>query len=621
MPVPEVEEITRRITALPDVEYAEPDRIMSPALTPNDPQYGNLWHYFETYGINAPAAWDITTGSGNIRVAVIDSGITDHGDLAGRWAGGYDFITSVATANDGDGRDNDPHDPGDWVAANECFTGSAARNSSWHGTHVAGTIGAAGNNGTGVAGLNWVSPIVPVRVLGKCGGFVSDIADAMRWAAGLAVSGVPANSNPTQVLNLSLGGPGVCSTTYQNAINAVNAAGSIIVVAAGNNNSNLNLTSYQPANCSGVIPVAATDRGGDKALYSNYGALVKISAPGGETIPTLQNGVLSTLNTGTTIPVTGTYAFYQGTSMAAPHVVGVLSLMLSISPTLNFTQSLQILQSTARAFPIGSGCTTSTCGSGIVDAGAALNSIGAPPPTATPTSTPTPTATPTATNTPTPTNTPTSTATQTPTATPTRTPTSTATPTSTLTSTPTATPTLTPTMTATATPTRTSTPTATATNTATPTATLTPMNTATPTATPTQTSTLTPTPTATTTGTATATPTIMPTVTPSSTSTATATNTATPTATPTGTATPSATPTRTSTATQTPTGTSTPTATHTATSTSTPTSTPTATPTPDPNLFAHHVYLPAVSSTTDATSAASLFNLVRAFLIESLVAW
>src|SRR5690349_10169732 len=212
-----VEAIARKLAALPDVEYAEPDYMMHPMLAPNDPSYPAQWHYYEPMGINAPAAWDITTGSATIRVAVIDTGITDHPDLAGRWVGGYDFIADVPTANDGNGRDSDPHDPGDWVTANLCGPGEPAENSSWHGTHVAGTIGAASNNGVGVAGINWVSPIVPIRVLGRCGGFTSDIVDGMRWAAGLTVSGVPANANPAKATNPSLAGGGSCSTTYQNA--------------------------------------------------------------------------------------------------------------------------------------------------------------------------------------------------------------------------------------------------------------------------------------------------------------------------------------------------------------------------------------------------------------------
>ena len=430
-----VEAITRKLTALPDVEYAEPDYVMRPMLVPNDPSYGAQWHYFGAQGINAPAAWDITTGSANVRVAVIDTGITDHPDLAGRWVGGYDFIADVPTANDGNGRDSDPHDPGDWVTANMCGPGEPAESSSWHGTHVAGTIGAASNNGLGVAGINWVSPIVPIRVLGRCGGFISDIVDGMRWSAGLTVAGVPANTNPAKVLNLSLGGSGVCGASYQNAINAINAVGAIVVIAAGNSNSNA--ANFQPGNCNGVVTVAATDRDGNRTFYSNFGTVVEISAPGGETntnspSPAPQNGVLSTLNTGLTTPGTASYAYYQGTSMAAPHIVGVISLMVSIDPTLNFTQSLQILQSSAHAFPAGSSCSISTCGSGIADAAAALNAVLNPPPTSTAGPSPTPINTNTpavkATRTPTPTrtNTPSATATRTSTSTSVVTPTNTA---------------------------------------------------------------------------------------------------------------------------------------------------------------------------------------------------
>ena len=453
-----VEAIARKLAALPDVEYAEPDYVMRPTLVPNDPSYGAQWHYFGPQGINAPAAWNITTGSATVRVAVIDTGITDHPDLAGRWVGGYDFIADVPTANDGNGRDSDPHDPGDWVTANMCGFGEPAENSSWHGTHVAGTIGAASNNGLGVAGVNWVSPIVPIRVLGRCGGFTSDIVDGMRWSAGLTVAGVPANANPAKVLNLSLGGPGSCGTSYQNAINAINAVGTIVVIAAGN--SNANAANHQPGNCSGVITVAATDRDGNRTFYSNFGTVVEISAPGGETntnspSPAPQNGVLSTLNTGLTTPGTASYVYYQGTSMAAPHIAGVLSLMVSLDPTLNFTQSLQILQSTARSFPAGSSCTTSTCGSGIADAAAALNAVLNPPPTSTagPSPTPSRTNTPGGKTTPTRTSTLTATATRTSTATTTATHTATATaigPTATSTATGTATSTATQTLTPTA---------------------------------------------------------------------------------------------------------------------------------------------------------------------------
>lgn len=370
-----LQDITARLAALPDIEYAEPDALMQPMLTPNDPRYNEQWHYFApstgNYGVNLPLAWDITTGSTSVVVAVLDTGILNHADLAGRTVAGYDFINDIAVANDGNGRDNNPLDPGDWVTAAESASGPLAgcdvENSSWHGSHVAGTIGAKSNNSLGVAGVNWQAKIQPLRVLGKCGGYISDIADAIRWAAGLSVSGVPANTTPAKVMNLSLGGGGSCSTTYQSAITAAVNAGTVVVVSAGNENSNA--ANYQPASCTGVITVASSNRAGNRASYSNYGATVEISAPGGDS----GNGVLSTLNTGTTIPASDSYAFYQGTSMAAPHVAGIVSLMFSVKSTLTPAQVLNILQTTRTAFPAGSTCTTAICGPGIINAAAAVS--------------------------------------------------------------------------------------------------------------------------------------------------------------------------------------------------------------------------------------------------------
>jgi len=379
LPLDEVQAIADRLEALPAVAYADPDARMFPARIPNDTWYDEQWHYSGAYGINAPAAWDITTGSPSIRIAVLDTGITNHADLAGRWVGGYDFIANLNVANDGNGRDSDPHDPGDWVFTGDCTFYTPNKPSSWHGTHVAGTIGARSNNGLGVAGINWVSPIVPVRVLGKCGGYTSDIIDGMRWAAGLPVAGVPANPHPARVLNLSLGGLSPCGSNLQSAINAVNAQGAVVVVSAGN--SNQNAEAYSPANCAGVITVAATASNGHKANYSNYGSTVEISAPGGQ-FGVGQGGVLSTLNSGLYGPEGDDYAFYQGTSMAAPHVSGVVSLMLSLDPTLNYAGVLAILQATARPFPPGGtddACTTAICGAGIVNAAAALALVDPPP--------------------------------------------------------------------------------------------------------------------------------------------------------------------------------------------------------------------------------------------------
>jgi serine protease len=245
------------------------------------------------------------------------------------------------------------------------------RSSSWHGTHVAGTIGAVTNNSQGVAGVNWQAKLLSVRVLGKCGGYTSDIVEGMRWAAGLPVPGVPNNPNPAKVLNLSLGGNiNSCPDTYQSAINAVNAAGGIVVVAAGNSNSSA--AGFTPANCNGVITVGATNRSGVRARYSNYGSVVDISAPGGDSA----GGVLSTANTGAQGPASDSYEYKQGTSMAAPHVAGVASLMLAINPTLNFTQTETILKLTAKPFGPGHSCNGSTtCGAGIVNAHAALRHL------------------------------------------------------------------------------------------------------------------------------------------------------------------------------------------------------------------------------------------------------
>ncbi len=216
LPLAQVRAISSKLMALPEVAYAEPDQVLFPALTPNDPLYSNQWDLFGTNGINAPAAWDITTGSASIVVADIDTGITAHADLSGRTVPGYDFISDSRIANDGNARDADPSDPGDWITAAESasgfFAGCPVENSSWHGTHTAGTIGAKSNNSLGVAGINWNSKILPVRVLGKCGGYTSDIIDGLRWSAGITVTGVPANPNPAKVANLSLGGSGACNS-------------------------------------------------------------------------------------------------------------------------------------------------------------------------------------------------------------------------------------------------------------------------------------------------------------------------------------------------------------------------------------------------------------------------
>ncbi|MEO8016603.1 MAG: S8 family peptidase [Pseudomonadota bacterium] len=353
----------------PNVEYAEPDRMMHKLLSPNDTRYNEQWHYFEaTGGLTLPTAWDKASGTGVV-VGIIDTGIRPHADLSGAILPGYDFISDTFVSNDGNGRDNDPSDPGDWINAGECGNGKPTQfeSSSWHGTHVAGTIAARTNNSSGVAGVAFNAKVVPARVLGKCGGYTSDIADAIIWVSGGTVSGVPANANVAKVINISLGGTGSCDTTTQSAINSAVSRGTSVIVAAGNEN--MNAANSTPANCSGVVTVASVNRSGGRSYFSNFGATVEVAAPGGDMRTSAANGILSTLNTGTTTPGSDAYAFYQGTSMATPHVVGVVALMLSVKPTLTPAQVTSILQSTARAFP----ATCSECGSGIVNANAAVD--------------------------------------------------------------------------------------------------------------------------------------------------------------------------------------------------------------------------------------------------------
>lgn len=359
------------------LSYIEPDAWMTIKLTPNDSSYSSQWHYYEsTAGMNLPAAWDIATGSG-VTVAVLDTGRTNHSDLDANTVAGYDFISSSTTARDGNGRDSNPQDEGDWYASNECgFAGSS--NSSWHGTHVAGTIAAVTNNSSGVAGVAFGAKIQHVRVLGKCGGSLSDIADGIIWASGGSVSGIPANATPSKVINMSLGGGGACGTTYQNAITSAVNRGTVVVVAAGNENTNA--SNSRPANCNNVIAVAATDRQGNRAYYSNYGSVVDVAAPGGETNAGSTNGVLSTLNAGTTTPAGQSYAYYQGTSMATPHVAGLAALMLSKNGSQTPAQIESTMKANVRAF--AGSC--SQCGSGLVDAAKTLQALngggGTPPP-------------------------------------------------------------------------------------------------------------------------------------------------------------------------------------------------------------------------------------------------
>ncbi|MBB4605364.1 serine protease [Xanthomonas arboricola] len=356
----EAETLMRQLASDPNVQSVEVDQILHATLTPNDTRLSEQWAFGTTNaGLNIRPAWDKATGA-NVVVAVIDTGITTHADLNANILPGYDFISDAATARDGNGRDSNPADEGDWYAANECGSGIPAANSSWHGTHVAGTVAAVTNNTTGVAGTAYNAKVVPVRVLGKCGGSLSDIADAIIWASGGSVSGVPANANPAEVINMSLGGGGTCSTTMQNAISGAVSRGTTVVVAAGNDSANV--SGSLPANCANVIAVAATTSAGAKASYSNFGTGIDVSAPG--------SAILSTLNSGTTTPGSASYASYNGTSMAAPHVAGVVALVQSVAPSALTPAAVEtLLKNTARALP---GACSGGCGAGIVNADAAV---------------------------------------------------------------------------------------------------------------------------------------------------------------------------------------------------------------------------------------------------------
>ncbi len=403
--------IAARLMQDTSVEMAEPDRRKRATFTPTDPSYaGYQWNLFAPVAANLgsanlPTAWSITTGSKAVTVAVIDTGYRPHADLGAVVLQGYDFITDVPTANDGNGRDADAQDSGDWITgADNTAVGGAyykcgaldSRNrplnqltpSSWHGTHVAGII-AAQMNSIGIAGIAPNINILPVRVLGKCGGYDSDIIDAMRWAAGIAVAGTPVNTHPAQVLNMSLGGTGgaPCTAAYQSAVADVIAAGKVIVVAAGNDGAS---TLSSPANCAGVLAVTANSIDGDNAYYATIGPGTTISAPGGDcggmSYPrcTTANsvGVYSLLNSGTTTPVASPggdiYVAYSGTSMATPHVAAVAALMFSLNPSLTPAQIKSYLQSTSRPFPSNTICTTSgagLCGAGLLDAYQALIAV------------------------------------------------------------------------------------------------------------------------------------------------------------------------------------------------------------------------------------------------------
>jgi subtilisin family serine protease len=346
-------------------------RVMKHQWIPNDSLWTQQWSLGNGVGgIRAADAWDLTP-SGSVQVAVIDTGIRSHPDLDGKRVAGFDMIQEQFISVDGDGRDSDPSDPGDYECPFDNPFGNTS--SSWHGTHVAGIVAATTNNQEGLSGVAPNARIQSVRALGRCGGTAEDVADSIRWAAGVPVPGLPSNPNPSKVLNLSLGGSGPCEAVEQSAVDAAVARGAIVVVAAGNDASLA--SDFSPANCKGVIAVAASNLLGDISSYSNFGSIVSISAPGGDfgNLP----GIISTLNGNGTQPGAQSYAVYSGTSMAAPHVAGVVALMLARDPSLTPGQVLNRLQSSVRAFPSGSDCASvpGACGKGLLDAGNAVASV------------------------------------------------------------------------------------------------------------------------------------------------------------------------------------------------------------------------------------------------------
>lgn len=377
----ESERLLQALREDPAVRYAQIDHRMYPVQgLPDDPRLLDLqWDMLETIGgIHAPKAWQDSAGEG-IVVAVLDTGVLQHRDLAANMVAGYDMIASYGQdddhpdiAVDGDGRDPDPTDPGDWSDGSLC----GISNSSWHGTHVAGTVAAVADNGIGIAGAAHGARVQPVRVLGRCGGFTSDVADGIIWAAGGQVAGVPDNTIPAEVINLSLGGGRSCaeSPEHQAAVDAARRLGSVVVAAAGNSNSDT--AGFSPASCTGVIAVGATGMGGAKASYSNYGSTVTLSAPGGDIDMSLAPSMAAIWSTGDG----GTQGAnndnlllgMQGTSMAAPHVAAIAALVQSASikagrGVLTPDEVRDILVRSVRPFPAAPPA-GKPMGAGIADA-------------------------------------------------------------------------------------------------------------------------------------------------------------------------------------------------------------------------------------------------------------
>lgn len=376
-------EVVDKLKRVGDIQLIESDTRMLvsslPAgVLPNDSAFAQQWALqapgSAAVGANAPKGWETTTGRDAV-IAIVDTGVTHHSEIADKTLPGYDFVSNALYGNDGDGRDADAADPGDWVSYDESvdpaspFFGCPAHDSSWHGTHVAGIAAATGNNGTGVAGVDWGARILPVRALGKCGGYASDVAAAVMWAAGVPLYRTPVNPTPASVINLSISGAGPCPSSLQRAITLARGRGAVVVVAAGNGNTDA--SSVAPANCAGVIVVGATGKSGKRSFYSNFGRRITLSAPGGDSNVDATDGtILSLGNSGTTTPGGDAYAYQQGTSMAAPLASGAITLAMAANPRLSPGEAADAVIKKVAPFPVGSDCRPETCGAGLLDIGA-----------------------------------------------------------------------------------------------------------------------------------------------------------------------------------------------------------------------------------------------------------
>lgn len=350
--------------------FPAPSRAAEPPPPPNDPLYPDQWDLGPdtAFGIDLVQAWRFGQGEG-VTIAVLDTGITSHPEFEDRVLPGYDFVSDSVRSGDGDGRDADPSDPGDWIGDTDVQTikyGPRCMetvDSSWHGTHVAGTILASANNGSGIAGIAPKARLLPVRVIGHCGGSESDLVDAMRWSGGLTVDGTPNNPNPARILNVSLVIERTCSPEMQAAVDELASIEVIVVTSVGNDNTEA--ARFAPANCVGTLTVGASTHRGGRATYSNYGSAVDVSAPGGDSSAAF--GILSTYNRGLTTPAAADFARLSGTSMAAPHVVGLLAVAIGAEPDLPRVDLLDLFGRGLAPFASGSACTAiqRLCGLGL----------------------------------------------------------------------------------------------------------------------------------------------------------------------------------------------------------------------------------------------------------------